>query len=195
MVSETFSLIERRIATILSEIGGLKQRIAVLEAEAEKLRETENILRSLHGIDQVPVASANVIGEFTNPDLQADQASAQVEASAAKAKPVGTLPMSEMVLEALAEAHRLGYTGLNPSAMTTYVREHYWPGVEVASVGPIAWRMWKRGFLRKEGPSYYRDDRESFYPDRSINLAYDSGQENGPEADVSGPSKGEGVFG
>ena len=48
--------------------------------------------------------------------------------------------------------------GLKPSEMLLLIAERWrWPNVAPNDVGPIAWRMWKRGDLIKDGPRYRID--------------------------------------
>lgn len=38
--------------------------------------------------------------------------------------------------------------------MADYIRVRWWPNVPGVSIGPSAWRMWKRGLLVKDGYLY-----------------------------------------
>ena len=78
-------------------------------------------------------------------------------------KPEGTPPVSEMILLALANAHRHGEAGLVPQGLLEVIRAAWWPNATTDSVGPIAWRMWKTGKLGKEGTLYFRLDRNEIW--------------------------------
>ena len=54
-----------------------------------------------------------------------------------------------MILEALRVAKLEGKSGLAPRQMTEYIAEKWWPEVGINNIGPIAWRMLKRGQLVK----------------------------------------------
>ena len=59
-----------------------------------------------------------------------------------------------MILEALSDAANRGAPGLEPAGMTSFIAGKWWPDVPGVSISPIAWRMWKKGLLRKDGPLY-----------------------------------------
>ncbi len=50
----------------------------------------------------------------------------------------------------------LGEEGQTPSEMVSFISRKWWPEVELANVGPIAWRMWKKGQLEKDDSTYRR---------------------------------------
>lgn len=64
-------------------------------------------------------------------------------------KPAGTPTMPEMITEALRFARFVDKSGLTPKEMTKYIAGKWWPEVSMIHVGPIAWRMMKRGQLTK----------------------------------------------
>lgn len=89
-------------------------------------------------------------------------------------KPEGTPSMPDMIKEALTVAHRQGSPSLEPIGLLPYIQDRWWPQAQTTSVGPIAWRMWKRGELVKDGPRYALPNAEQFYPrDREANELFD----------------------
>ena len=74
--------------------------------------------------------------------------------------------MTELIFQARHYAHSNGELGLTPARLAEWVRGNAWNEASVSNVGPIAWRMWKRGQLGKEGSRYFRNDRELHYPER-----------------------------
>jgi hypothetical protein len=80
-------------------------------------------------------------------------------------KPDNAPPMPEMIKEALADIHRRGITGVEPAlGILPYIQQRWWPQATAISVGPIAWRMWKRGELRKQGPRYSLPNAADYFP-------------------------------
>jgi hypothetical protein len=70
------------------------------------------------------------------------------------AKPEGIPSIPDMITEAIRNAHARGDKGMEPIMMTAFIRARWWPGVSPEKVNPIAWRMWKRGQLSKNGSAY-----------------------------------------
>jgi hypothetical protein len=69
-------------------------------------------------------------------------------------KPENLPTMTEMILLALKDAKANGKTGMKPQEITSFVASKWWPSVKSSSVGPIAWRMFDRKELRKNGEIY-----------------------------------------
>lgn len=128
----------------------LRAEIAEHEAAIEKLRDEDNELTVAERV------FARLSGEIIEPDLNATAIEDETDATPAgrSAKPSGIPKMPEMIREALAHAHELGSPGLEPSGIVSFIQGRWWPGIPAISVGPIAWRMWKRGELVKEGNRY-----------------------------------------
>jgi hypothetical protein len=163
-MSDPFKLISDRQSALADEINALRQRITTLEGELDELDRAATLLKKL-------AAKANVV-EAAAITVNVEQLASRVpDLSPPAGKPAGTPQITEMIFEALGLAHKSRAPGLQPSALTTYVRQIYWPQAEIANIGPIAWRMWKRGQLGKDGPIYFRLDRESFYPHSQTNEA------------------------
>ena len=138
-------------------LAGLKARLDRLEHELSRLVGAEEVIRQLMGSDGDSPPTQTF-------DLSGESALKDAEETVARGKPPGTPPMPEMIEEALAHSHSRGAPGLPPSGLVSDIRGRYWPEVEVTSVGPIAWRMWKRGQIGKDGSIYFRLDRDRLYP-------------------------------
>jgi hypothetical protein len=66
-----------------------------------------------------------------------------------------TPTVPEMILSVLLRPHLLDDPGMEPKDITAKIREKWWPDAPSQSVGPIAWRMWKKeGRLVKDGNLY-----------------------------------------
>lgn len=110
------------------------------------------------------VTAVAVIERFSDPDelvpsrdLDLDRRRVEPEEEPAgpeKRKPDGTPAVPEMILEVLLRPHLLGDPGMEPKEITAKIRERWWPDAPTSSIGPIAWRMWKEGRLRKFGAAY-----------------------------------------
>jgi len=72
-----------------------------------------------------------------------------------KRKPDDAPTVPEMILEVLLRPHLLDDPGMEPKDITAAIRERWWPDAPSSSIGPIAWRMWKKeGRLVKDGSLY-----------------------------------------
>jgi hypothetical protein len=74
---------------------------------------------------------------------------AETKETVSTGKPEGLPPVSDMIREALAHAVTLGFRGMKPSAILSYIHGRYWAGATSRDVGPIAWRMWQNDQLEK----------------------------------------------
>lgn len=154
MSSYPIKIITDRQAVVANEINTLKMRIATLESELDELDRAAAVLDRL--ARESGIAPHNNAATLFEPPANATS-------DALSPKPPGTPTMTDMILEALERAHKAGADGLQPAGLVDYIRKRYWPDVQVANVGPIAWRMWKRSQLGKDGSIYFRLDRPSLY--------------------------------
>jgi hypothetical protein len=69
-------------------------------------------------------------------------------------KPTGIPAITDLIVAALEDAVDSGKPGLTPKDMTAFIVKHYWPHARSSSISPIAWRMFDRKQLRKEGDLY-----------------------------------------
>ena len=69
-------------------------------------------------------------------------------------KPKGIPSMPAMIKMALLDARVHGRHGLEPKAMREHIARQWWPEVRAAQIAPIAWRMFDRHELEKEGEVY-----------------------------------------
>jgi hypothetical protein len=127
-------LVAERRKALEAEIANLRSRLRALEAELNDLRVAERVWSRLTG-REIPDETRQL---YIHANL----------------KPDNIPPMPEMIVEAIEEGIKSGRRGLTPADITTFVRSKYWPQVTINNVGPIAWRMWKRHQLSKEGAVY-----------------------------------------
>ncbi len=103
----------------------------------------------------------------------------QKRRSAILRKPKSAPPMPDMIKTALLDAQVHGRMGLSPREMQEFISRRWWPSVKAGQVSPIAWRMFSRGDLRKEGAVYAlpaESDGVSTTPDM---LGSDESEERG----------------
>src|ERR1700730_9336234 len=115
------------------------RRMAEIETELEDLRTAERVFAKL---------------TQENGEVDADRLSAATAAAGSYGKPAGIPSVPDMIEEALEHGRDMGAAGLRPAGLVSYIRGKYWPGAETSDVGPIAWRMWKRGDLRTTTGGY-----------------------------------------
>jgi len=53
-----------------------------------------------------------------------------------------------------------GRKGLEPKDIAAEIAKRWWPNVTINAVGPIAWRMYKKGLLRKRESKYFLPSNE-----------------------------------
>jgi len=143
--------LQARRKLIAEEIGNHRivlethiKAIEELEAEDRELTIAERVLlRFSQGGDAAEAAK--------QPELPI-QGESTLGGRAVKPDNIPTMP--EMIIEALKLAESQGAPGLEPNGMVSYIRGRWWQDAPTESVGPIAWRMWKRGELLKEGARY-----------------------------------------
>jgi hypothetical protein len=163
---DAFKLIAERQTALADEINNLSHRISLLKAELDDLDHAATVLKRLAETQDTfeTAFNRNVSVLFHRAAENLEKATFQTGPEAVPSgKPAGLPPMTEMINEALDYAHSAGDTMWPPALIVQWIRKKYWPTVDVASVGPIAWRMAKRGQLGKDGPHYYRLDRDDLY--------------------------------
>ena len=138
MPNESQSLLEVRLREIAREEERLTQRLRELHDEKRDLEIAKRVLARLHG----PAES------------QGHHIGARAAAEDGGAKPDGTPTVPEMISEVLADVQRIGMKGLEPALISDSIAKKWWPDVRRESISSIAWRMWKRGQLEKDGPLY-----------------------------------------
>lgn len=126
------------------------------EIEAEIKRHHSEISRLQQDLRELDIAD-RVFGRISNPTI-GKSATHAVEGIVGEmpvsTKPEGIPTMPDMIASALAHARKRGLAGLEPKGMTDFISEKWWPNVPGVAVSPIAWRMWKRGELEKNGARY-----------------------------------------
>lgn len=147
-------LIRDKLRDILQEIAEREQGIAMLKVQASELEIAARVLESLsigddeEGDGEPMVAAVN--GHAATESLRSPPA-----------KPADIPTMPKMIIEALQDARKRGLRGLEPKDMTEYIKKKWWPDVPPESVGPIAWRMWKKTHtLTKRESKYFLPKQE-----------------------------------
>lgn len=162
----TLALIHCRKAEIEKEIQECRDRITALQAELPELEVAARVLMRLQDS-----AISKSIDELTDHP-----------AIPPHAKPANIPTMPDMILEVLDTQAAILQGGLEPADIRDVIAKKWWPEVRPDVVGPIAWRMWKRGQLRKNGAKYLAPQK---------NEAADEKPRQGPStASVSIPAQG-----
>ena len=78
----------------------------------------------------------------------------QKRRGAIQKKPKASPPMPDMIRHALLDAQVHGKAGLSPRQMQEFIAKQWWPSVKSGQISPIAWRMFDRGELQKDGDVY-----------------------------------------
>lgn len=138
------TLIRRRKAEVTDELNRLQSRIGELQGEYRDLGVAERVLERLSG------NSGGDVGEGDE----------QSTARPANSKPAGVPSVPEMILGVLEDAKIEGLRGLEPKDMTTRIQRRWWPDMRPEATNSIAWRMWKREQLVKDGPVYMLPKKE-----------------------------------
>ncbi|MCW5773694.1 MAG: hypothetical protein KIT16_18775 [Rhodospirillaceae bacterium] len=153
MKSSDTSLIAARRKEIADAKARHKEALAALDLEDAELATAERVLTRLMQEAQFREMAAN--GHAEAADAEAALEGGEV------ARPPGIPTMPEMIREALSQAQAQGYNGLKPAGLLSFVRAKYWPNAPQSSVGPTAWRMAKRGEIKKHGPNYKLPKKDS----------------------------------
>lgn len=146
--SSDIERVQSRRRKIEREIKDAKLRISALTSEDQELEIAERVILRLSG-------NGNY-GNSTLPSLrqEAHGVVGGVKEEEITGKPSNTPTMPFMITEALQYARYRGKVGLEPKEMTEYIAGKWWPDVTINNVGPIAWRMWKRGEVKKSDSTY-----------------------------------------
>ena len=128
-LEDPVSLVAERRKAVEARRAELRSELHHLEAELLELVTAERVFQRLTGIQ-----------------------TEEEETEAGKPDNIPSMP--EMIISALEEVMRSGSQGLQPAGIASFIRAKWWPEVQINNVGPIAWRMWKRNQLRKDGPIY-----------------------------------------
>jgi hypothetical protein len=146
---EAAHLIAARRQAIEAELAQLATRADELRKELADIAVAERVVARLSG------ASAD----------EASAAERRVEEEAVGSKPPGTPSIPDMIMTVLQEDVIGG--GMEPKAITRDVQTRWWPNVPSNAISSIAWRMWKRGQLRKEGSVYMLPEENEAADDNS----------------------------
>lgn len=149
-MTQELHIVQVRLAEIEQERKRLQDHLRTLDAEQKELEIAERVFARLTGAQRVAAGSA-------------DEQPAKAHATT---KPEGTPSVPEMIMILLWEAREAGAAGLEPKEMTARIAEAWWPDVRGDAVSPIAWRMWKRGQLEKDGSIYKLPETKEAPPGR-----------------------------
>ena len=175
-MSADLTLIRRRRAEIEAEINRLQARVQELQADFRDLAVAERVLVKLGGES----------GGQDRPRVE------QPAPRSGGGKPDGTPSVTEMIVMVLDEAQtRMGLRGLEPKDMATRIAGLWWPDVRPDDVNGIAWRMWKRGQLVKDGSVYMLPKKEEATGDL-ISRSAPAASANPAEATAQGREDGPG---
>jgi hypothetical protein len=137
------ALIQQRRKRLEGEIASLRSELESKEATVADLLIAERVLADIS--DAEP--------EKKEPEV-AKGPPAPKWAETRTPKPEGTPTVPEMIVTVLRDAPKSGRKGLEPREITALIATRWWPDVTINSVGPIAWRMYKRGELSKRETRY-----------------------------------------
>lgn len=152
-MTQPLALINRRRAEIEKEIQQCRDRISALQAELPELEVAAKVISRLSGDDQ------------GQPGVFEIEDGVQVPQIPPHSKPANIPTMPEMILDVLTAPSAAIYGGLEPSDIKELIAQKWWPDVRPDVVGPIAWRMWKRGQLEKNGAKYLLPKNDSTVDD------------------------------
>jgi hypothetical protein len=148
------------------ELESHHARIAALGAEQNELEIAERVFARLSGTSDLSPKST---GEDAG-------------------KPADLPSVPDMIRDVLAFASERGRSnGLRPAELVAVIRARWWPDCPATAVGPIAWRMWKRGALRKVRGLYVlpppeeETAEEPEVPDDDVDLSAELAEEDGGE--------------
>lgn len=140
---ETTALIATHRREIEAEITRLRKDILRLENDLRELDIAEKVLGRISGATVSPKQET------------VEEAARRIVADMPHApKPEGIPTMPDMIAASLKDARKRGLAGLEPKGMADFISAKWWPNVPSEAVGPIAWRMWKRGELTKNEGLY-----------------------------------------
>lgn len=146
-------------------------KIAQVQLERKKLEDELVTLRAMIAEKETRISDL-IITERVLSDLSGNKAdepelSPKVEEPEEKKpawtrerskKPHDTPSVPEMILAVLRDAQadlKKGRRGLEPKEIAAEIAKRWWPEVTINAVGPIAWRMYKRGDLQKRSSRYF----------------------------------------
>ena len=139
-MNNPLAIIFRRRAEIEREMQECRDHLQRLQSELPELDVAERVLTRL-GAE-----------EKSGEPATATEARAIIESTLDKPPGIPTMP--EMVIEALSSPEAGWHDGMEPRDIMKFIANKWWPDVRAELVGPIAWRMWKRGQLEKTGTFY-----------------------------------------
>ncbi len=141
-MTDELTLIADRRRQIAAERSQHQEALKALDAEESELTVAERVVRRLSGrIFHAGIVESIGVGDAGDAVVQSG-------------KPADTPTTPEMILTVLGEAMLFGMAGMSPKDLTKNIASRWWPGVTTTEIGPIAWRMAKRGQIEKVGKLY-----------------------------------------
>jgi hypothetical protein len=147
------------IAAMVSRLSQVKAMRVSLAQEEEELTTAIRVARRFaeEGWEDEDLAAPEPDLEKRRIDIleRAEAEADRQEAELQKRKPESAPTVPEMIHEILLRPHLLDDPGMEPKDILNEIRKRWWPDAPSTSVGPIAWRMWKKeGRLVKDGNLY-----------------------------------------
>jgi hypothetical protein len=128
---------------LLASAANYEELAAKARAEAADYETAERVLLKLSG------NKGNGSAALTDEAARGEGAPDGSDAG----KPAGIPTVPAMIIEACTNAARGRLAGLEPSDVTEFIRQKYWPDVRGPDVASTMWRMWKDGRLAKPNES------------------------------------------
>ena len=152
-------LLKDKQRDIEDQMARLKGMLAELEVQASELKIAERVLTSLSIDDEDDGATAPTVvaavGSAAGVGHAGGVANGHNESEPPSVRKPDDIPTMPEMIRAAIENSAVTGRGLEPKQMAEYIDKRWWPGVQPNSVGPIAWRMYKRRELAKRGGRYY----------------------------------------
>lgn len=140
MTPDLQSLLAARREKIKQGLATLEQQAGLLHAELREIETAERVILR--------------ITKPENPFDLLEEEMAKLLRPAPSSQVVTTPTMPEMILAALEEARSAGMLALEPKDIAARIAARLDPNVKGEAVSSIAWRMWKRNQLIKDGTLY-----------------------------------------
>lgn len=145
------------LSSMMARLAQVKSLRATLGQEEEELTTAIRVARRYADEEEATEPDVGPDLESRRIDFveRAEAEAERIESEIEKRKPDTAPTVPEMIHEILLRPHLLGDVGLEPKDILIQIRKRWWPDAPSTSVGPIAWRMWKKeGRLVKDGNLY-----------------------------------------
>lgn len=127
---------------------------------ADEMSRAEQTIAALKIEDQELAVAERVIGRLVSGDVEKGTERLVADITPVKtpkgSKPPDIPTVPQMILAVLRDAASAnGKIEMAPSEVTSMIGKRWWPDVPVNAIGPIMWRMWKRGELEYGDGRWY----------------------------------------